>query len=225
MVVRRRIAGRLRAAGVSVSERQADRQWMLGESPIEGRVWLRLSFEAVAGIWRGMTPTVSRGTCRRKNVLSARGRSGRHAKPQRDRGWRERRLTEWDRPPIAWADGSRVHGRFNGKDTGSLRFRLYQSLPEGWRVRSGKPVRTVREDAPAWNGTAETWHEPELDGWFGVKVPGGAQGDRGPQGRRRSGACADGSSAALTIVIVHIALCHDPEFLKQGAQAVHGTRR
>ena len=66
-------------------------------------------------------------------------------KPLRYRGWRERRSVEWERvPPIAWVAGSRMHGKLTGKDTGSLRFRLYESLPEGARIRSARIARTQR---------------------------------------------------------------------------------
>ena len=103
----------------------------------------------------GFTVALARAEASRMAEGVARG--GR--KPLRYRGWRERRSVEWDKlPAMKWAEGSRVHGKLAGKDTGSLRFRLYGPLPEGAVIRSASIVRTV----PGGRGVGPSVYELHL---------------------------------------------------------------
>ncbi len=92
-----------------------------------------LASEYTVALARGDASRVARGV----------GKGGR--KPLRFRGWRKRFSVEWDRlRGLVFAAGSRRHGKLQGKDTGSLRFRLYEDLPEGVEMRSMRLVRTRR---------------------------------------------------------------------------------
>ena len=77
-------------------------------------------------------------------VALARGEASRVSRGVR-KGGRKRFSVEWERlRGLVFAAGSRRHGKLQGKDTGSLRFRLYEDLPEGAEMRSMRLVRTRR---------------------------------------------------------------------------------
>ena len=91
---------------------------------------MELASEYTVALARGEASRVARGVAK----------GGR--KVLRFRGWRERGSVEWDRlAPIRFAEGSRRFGKLLGKDTGALRFRLYEEVSEDAEIRSVRLVR------------------------------------------------------------------------------------
>ncbi len=116
---------------------------------------MSLACEYTVALARGEASQVARGA----------QKGGR--KVLRYRGWRERSSVEWDRlPGLIFTRGSQRHGKLQGKDTGSLRFRLYEDLPEGGEMRSLRLVRTRRGErgvGPAVYEVHFTVREPGAD--------------------------------------------------------------
>ena len=89
-----------------------------------------LACEYTVALARGEASRVSRGV----------RKGGR--KPLRFRGWRKRFSVEWERlRGLVFAAGSRRHGKLQGKDTGSLRFRF--RLPDTVRREVSSTIKQL----------------------------------------------------------------------------------
>ncbi len=124
-----------------VTPRQAGKLARYSSQAVRNRAVTRLRNAGKMPLASEYTVALARGEASRV----ARGVQKGGRKPLRYRGWRGRGSVEWDRLcGLVFARGSRRHGKLRGKDTGSLRFRLYEDQPEGAEIRSMRLVRTRR---------------------------------------------------------------------------------